>query len=596
MPTYVIPQRDMEFVLYELLNIKQTLAQLPAFTDVDVETINQTIDAAGRFAKEVLAPLNGIGDAQGCSIIDGKVKTPDGFPAAYQRFVEAGWPTLSASEQYGGQHFPSVVTNALFELFQAANLSWCMFVGIAHGAYKCIHRYGSSELKAIYLPYLVNGQWTATMCLTESHCGSDLGLIRSQAVPQNDGSFRITGSKIFISGGDHDLAQNIVHLVLARLPGAPVGSKGISLFLVPKFVPNADGSLKPLNNVTATSLEHKTGLRGSATCAMNFDGASGWLVGEEGRGVMNLFLMMNEARLGVGIQAVGVSQQAHQNAVDYARERLQMRSVRGAKFPDQAADPIMVHADVRRMLLTQKAWTEGARMLVYWLSLQLDIEAAHPDPIARRQAADLVTLLTPVAKAFSSENASSVADLTVQVYGGHGYMVDCGVEQFVRDARVQQIYEGTNGIQAQDLLGRKVLADGGEKLGALLQLISDFVADHWTNLAMREFLSPLINLPQQLLQLTEQLTQAADNNPDEIGAAANDYLRILGHVVFAYLFARAAAVAGAKIAFHDPFYGAKLATTRFYFAKLLPEVAYRFQSVQAGTAVLDQLEETSWFL
>jgi alkylation response protein AidB-like acyl-CoA dehydrogenase len=586
----------MEFVLHELLDIGHALQELPPHAELDADTINQTIDAANRFAREVLAPLNSVGDAEGCRMGDGGVITPTGFPAAYRGFVDAGWPTISAADEYGGQNLPMVVTNTLFEMFQAANLGWCMFVGIAHGAYKCLHRHGAPELRAAYLPHIVSGKWTTTMCLSEASCGSDLGLIRSHALPQEDGSYRISGSKIFISGGDHDMAENIVHLVLARLPGAPAGSKGISLFLVPKYLPQADGTLGMRNSAMVTAVEHKMGLRGSPTCVVNFDGATGWLVGEPHRGLAHMFTMMNEARIGVGIQALGVSQRAHQNAVDYARERLQMRSARGPARPSQAADPIMVHADVRRMLLTQKAWTEGARMLLYWLSLQLDIEAHHPDAEVRAEAADLVALLTPVAKAFLTDNASETTNLTVQVFGGHGYIVESGVEQFVRDARIQQIYEGTNGIQSQDLLGRKVLIDGGKRLAGLFKLIDAFVDAHRADPRMREFLEPLIELPQELSQLTQHIGKAASDNADEIGAAGHDYLRIVGHLVFAYLFARAASISLNRLGSDDPFYAAKLATARFYFARLLPETKYHLRAAESGAGVLAQLEEGQWFL
>lgn len=596
MTSYITPLREIEFVLHELLDIGHELKELPPYADTDIDTIRQVIEAAARFSEEVLAPLNTVGDTEGCHIVDGGVKTPTGFADAYRSFVDAGWQTISGATEYGGQNLPTVVVNTLFELFQAANTGWSMFMGVGHGVSRCLNCYGSVELKAAYLPQIVSGQWTATMCLTESHCGSDLGMIRTQAVPEEDGSYRITGSKIFISGGDHDMAENIVHLVLARLPGAPAGSRGISLFLVPKFLPHADGSLGARNAVAVSAIEHKMGLRGSATCVLNFDGATGWLVGELNRGLFNMFMLMNDARISVGIQAVGMSQRAHQSAVDYARERLQMRSARGPRHPELAADPIIVHADVRRMLLTQKAWTEGGRMLAYWLSLQRDIEANHPDAEVRAEAADLIALLTPVAKAFLSDNASAVANLTVQVYGGHGYIVESGVEQFVRDARITQIYEGTNGIQAQDLLGRKVLADGGKKLRGLLRHINVFIAAQRCDHRMQEFLKPITDLSLQLLQLTDQIGKASASDADEIGAAGHDYLRIVGHLVFAYLFGRAASLALDKVQGEDPFYAAKLATARFYFAKLLPEARYYLSAAGSGANVLAQLDEQQWFL
>ncbi|MDE2160350.1 MAG: acyl-CoA dehydrogenase family protein, partial [Burkholderiales bacterium] len=459
MPIYTPPLRDMHFVLHELLGVADELARLPRHAEVDADTINAVLEEAGKFAAEVVFPLNQGGDLQGCTLdaATHEVRTPAGFKSAYDQYVAGGWPALSCDPAYGGQGLPLVLNQCLYEMLNSANQAWTMYPGLSHGAYECLKAHGTPAQQSTYLPKLVSGVWTGTMCLTEPHCGTDLGLLRSKATPRADGSYAITGQKIFISAGEHDMAPNIVHLVLARLPDAPTGSKGISLFVVPKYQVAADGSLGERNAVTCTAIEHKMGIHGNSTCQLNLDGAVGTLVGEPNKGLAAMFVMMNAARLGVGNQGLGLTEVAYQNAVAYAKDRIQMRSLSGAKHPEQPADTIIVHPDVRRMLLTARAWAEGARALACYTALQFDKEMESVDEAERRDCADLVALLTPVIKAFITDNAWQATSNCLQVYGGHGYVRDNGMEQYVRDARINMIYEGTNTIQSLDLLGRKVL-------------------------------------------------------------------------------------------------------------------------------------------
>lgn len=593
---YQTPTRDMQFVLHELLDTTSVTMRPPCFWDQ--ATIDHAVETVGRFAERELAPLNASGDAEGCRVVDGGVLTPKGYSEAYRRFVDAGWPTLACSEDLGGQGAPAIVYSAMLELLYSANPGWTMYFGTAHGAYECLLAHASQQQKDYYLPKIVSGQWTTTMCLTEAHCGSDLGLIRSRAVPQADGSYRITGSKIFISGGDQDISENIVHLVLARLPDAPSGVGGISLFIVPKHVPMGGGIAPESNGVTATAVEHKMGLRGSATCAMSFDSAVGWLVGRANEGLRNMFVMINSSRIGVAVQGLGMGQAAYCSSLDYARERLQMRAAGGSRRPDLPADPIIEHADVRRMLLTQKAHVESARMFTYWLSLLIDQEAYGPDPSVRKEATGLIGLLTPVAKAFLTENAFNVADLAIQIHGGHGYIRDHGVEQIARDVRVAQIYEGTNGIQARDLLARKVLGDGGQKLGRFFDRVRRDVSAGEIIRLPKEFAEPLLRLCDELGQLTADLGRAVLIDADEVGAGGADYLRALGHLVCGWLFARAAGIAQQRLdqGTSDPFYAAKLATARFYFARLLPEASTHIEIARSGLASLSGLSEEMLFV
>ncbi|MDR5812336.1 MULTISPECIES: acyl-CoA dehydrogenase C-terminal domain-containing protein [unclassified Caballeronia] len=592
MGQYAAPLRDMQFVLHEVLNVEAELKSMPSHADLDADTINQVLEEAGKFCSEVVFPLNQSGDREGCTYEgDGVVKTPSGFKEAYRQYVEAGWPALGCDPEYGGQGLPAFVNNALYEMLNSANQAWTMYPGLSHGAYECLHAHGTPEQKSVYLAKLVSGVWTGTMCLTEPQCGTDLGILRTKAEPNADGSYALTGTKIFISSGEHDMAENIVHLVLARLPGAPTGTKGISLFIVPKFVPDAHGAPGARNGIKCGSIEHKMGIHGNATCVMNLDGAHGWLVGEANKGLNAMFVMMNAARLGVGMQGLGLTEVAYQNSLVYARERLQMRSLTGPKAPDKPADPIIVHPDVRRMLLTQKAYAEAGRAFSYWAALNIDKELSHSDEAVRREAADFVALLTPVIKAFLTDNAFEGTNMGMQIYGGHGFISEWGMEQYVRDARINMIYEGTNSIQALDLLGRKILGDMGAKLKRFGKLVADFVEQEGVKPEMQEFINPLADIGEKVQKLTMEIGMKAMQNPDEVGAAAVPYLRTVGHLVFSYFWARMARVALDNAASGDAFYKAKLATARFYFAKLLPETASTIRAARAGAKPMMDYDE-----
>jgi alkylation response protein AidB-like acyl-CoA dehydrogenase len=592
MGQYAAPLRDMQFVLHELLDVEAELKGMPRHAELDADTINQVLEEAGKFCEEVLFPLNQSGDQEGCVYEgDGVVKTPKGFKEAYRQYVEAGWPALACEPEYGGQGLPKFVNNALFEMMNSANQAWTMYPGLSHGAYECLTAHGTPEQQRVYLPKLVAGTWTGTMCLTEPHCGTDLGMLRTKAESYGDGSYSLSGTKIFISSGEHDLAENIVHLVLARLPDAPPGTKGISLFIVPKFIPTPDGEPGQRNAIKCGSIEHKMGIHGNATCVMNLDNAKGWLVGEPNRGLQAMFVMMNAARLGVAMQGLGLTEVAYQNSLAYAKERLQMRSLSGPKAPDKPADPIIVHPDVRRMLLTQKAYAEGARAFSYWAAVQIDRELSHADEAVRKDASDLVALLTPVLKAFFSDNAFECTNHALQVFGGHGYIAEWGMEQYVRDARINMIYEGTNAVQALDLLGRKVLADMGAKLKKFGKLVTEFVEAEGVKSEMQEFVNPLADIGEKVQKLTMEIGMKAMQNPDEVGAAAVPYLRTVGHLVFSYFWARMARIALDKEASGDPFYKSKLATARFYFARLLPETAATIRMARAGAKPLMEIDE-----
>ncbi|NBQ90657.1 MAG: acyl-CoA dehydrogenase [Betaproteobacteria bacterium] len=573
MASYTPPLRDMRFVLHEVLDVVAALKELPPHAELDADTINAVLEEGGKFAAEVLQPLNAVGDREGCRLdqVSHEVTPPAGFKEAYAQYVQGGWPALSCDPAYGGQGLPHTVNQCFYEMLNSANQAWTMYPGLTHGAYECLHAHGTADQKAMYLPKLTSGEWTGTMCLTEPHCGTDLGLLRTKAEPQADGSYRITGGKIFISSGS--------------------GSKGISLFVVPKFLVNADGTLGQRNGIFCSGLEHKMGIHGNATCQMTLDGAVGTLVGEPHRGLAAMFVMMNAARLGVGMQSLGLTEVAYQNAVTYAKDRRQMRSLSGPKHPDQPADTIIVHPDVRRMLLTARAYAEAGRALCVHTALLIDQELHHPDEEVRKAAADEVALLTPIVKAFITDNAWKATSECMQVYGGHGYIAEWGMEQYVRDARINMIYEGTNTIQSLDLLGRKVLGDNGKKLKAFGRRIAEFVEQEGVSEDMQEFVNPLADLGDKVTKLTTELGMKGFGNADEVGAAAVDYLRVCGHLVFAYLFARMARVALDKQGSGDPFYTAKLATARFYFAKLLPETAMLIRSARSGVKPLMEMDE-----
>ena len=578
--SYEAPLRDMEFVLEHWLQAPS------AWQALDLSLAMQVLEEAARFSQGVLAPLNSQGDRQGCRWQAGQVSTPDGFVEAYQAYVDGGWPGLACAEAVGGQGLPQLLDAALQEMLYASNHAWAMYTGIAHGAYLCLKTHAEQWLQARYLPEIVSGQALPTMCLTEPQAGSDVGLLRCRAEPQADGSYRLSGSKLFISGGEHDLTANILHLVLARLPDAPPGSRGISLFLVPKRLD--DGHV---NGVRCDGLEHKMGIKGSATAQIVLDGAVGTMVGQANKGMNGMFVMMNAARLGVGNQSLGLTEVAYQNALAYAKDRIQMRSLSGAKRPDLAADPIIVHPDVRKMLLTARAYAEGARALVYFVAVELDKEHNHPDEAVRKESSDIVALLTPIVKAFITDNAWISTVHCQQVYGGHGFIHEWGMEQFVRDARINMIYEGTNTVQSLDLLGRKVLGDGGAKLTAFGKKIGRFVKENADNEAMQEFTKPLGELGQKVQAFTMEIGMKGMQNPDEVGAAAVDYLRVVGHLVYSYFFAMSAKIALEKQASDDTFYKAKLATARFYFTKLAPEVETLMITAKAGLKPLTEMDE-----
>jgi alkylation response protein AidB-like acyl-CoA dehydrogenase len=592
MGQYVAPLRDMQFVLHEFLNVTEEFKNLPAYQEIDADIINQVLEEGAKFTQEVLFPLNHSGDREGChyDAASKSVTTPKGFKEAYKQYVDGGWASLACSTEYGGQGLPVSLNNSFYEMLNSSNQAWSMYPGLSHGAYECLMEHGTDEQKTLYLPKLVSGEWTGTMCLTEAHCGTDLGLLRSKAEPQADGTYKITGSKIFISAGDHDMADNIVHLVLARLPDAPEGSKGISLFLVPKFMPTADGGLGERNPIFCGAIEEKMGIHGNATCQMNLDGAVGTLIGQPHKGLNAMFVFMNAARLGVGMQSLGLTEVAYQNALVYAKDRIQMRSLSGPKAPDKPADPIIVHPDVRRMLLTAKAYAEGARALTSYIALQIDRELNHPDEAVRKEAAGEVALLTPIVKAFITDNGWIATSEAMQVYGGHGYISEWGMEQYVRDARINMIYEGTNTIQSLDLLGRKILMDNGAKLRAFGEKIKAFVEDNGLDESLSEFVTPLGELGDKVSKLTMEIGMKAFQSQDEVGAAAVPYLRVAGHLVFSYFFAQMAKIALEKKDSGDKFYEAKLATARFYFARLYPETAMLIRQARSGASNLLALD------
>jgi alkylation response protein AidB-like acyl-CoA dehydrogenase len=589
MPIYNAPLDDIRFVLHEVLNVEQ-LSEMPGFEDATRDLIDPVLEEGAKICQDVLFPLNQSGDAEGCTYSDGNVTTPKGFIEAYQTFIEGGWSGLSADPEYGGMGLPATINTVMQELICASNFSFGMYPGLSQGAYEALHYFGTDEQKQIYCTKLVEGTWTGTMNLTEPHCGTDLGLIKTKADDNGDGSYNITGTKIFISAGEHDLSENIVHLVLARLPNAPEGVKGISLFVVPKFLPNEDGSKGERNTgARCGSIEHKMGIHANSTCVMNFDNARGWLVGEPHKGLKAMFTMMNAARLGVAMQGLGIAEVAYQNGVNYAKDRLQMRSLTGTKSPDKPADPIIVHPDVRKMLLTGKAFTEGARALAYWGAMNLDMSRHHPDPEAKQAADDLIALLTPVLKAYFTDMGSVVANLTVQVHGGHGYIAEYGVEQYVRDARIAEIYEGTNGIQALDLVGRKMAQGYGRLLRRFFHPVQKFIETEGDNAEMGEFVMPLAKAFMKLQQSTATIAQKGLKNPDEAGAASTDYLRQFALVAMAYMWAKMAKVSLEALE-NTPdnavFYENKLITARFFMAKMLPEADFRFKSLMSGAEPL----------
>lgn len=584
MPEYKAPVRDMRFVLNEVLDI-DTHYQRLGLSEVSGELVNAVMDEGARFTENELAPLNRSGDQEGCVFDNGEVRTPKGFREAYEKYVEGGWPAMGGSPDFGGQGLPGSAAIAITEMTGSANWAWGMYPGLSHGAVATIEEHGSEEQKKTYLPRLLSGQWTGTMCLTESHCGSDLGLLKTKAEPQNDGSYAITGTKIFISAGEHDMTENIVHIVLARLPDAPEGTKGISLFIVPKFLPDGEGGVGERNGVTCGAIEHKMGIKASATCVLNFDGATGYLIGPKNRGLNCMFTFMNFARLGTAIQGVAHAELAFQGGLPYARERLAMRALSGPQNADGPADPIIVHPDVRRMLLTCKSVAEGGRALVYLCAQLGDIVKGASDESARKEADDLMALLTPIAKAFVTELGLEAASHGVQIYGGHGYISEWGMEQNLRDARISTLYEGTTGIQALDLLGRKVLMTQGQALRNFTRIIHKFCEENSEAGELQELIETLAGYNKEWGELTQAIGMQAMQNPEHVGAASVDYLMYSGYVTLAYLWARMAVTAQEKLAADtsdERFYKTKINTARFWFKRMLPRAAGHKGAIEGG--------------
>ncbi|MBG4729714.1 acyl-CoA dehydrogenase C-terminal domain-containing protein [Pseudomonas aeruginosa] len=589
MPEYNAPLRDMRFLLNDVFDAPALWQRLPRLAErIDADTADAILEEAAKVTGGLLAPLNRSGDEEGAQWQDGAVRTPAGFREAYATYAEGGWVGLTGNPAHGGMGMPKMLAVQFEEMMYAANASFSLYSTLSAGACLALDAHGSEELKNRYLPNMYAGTWAGSMCLTEPHAGTDLGIIRTKAEPQADGSYRISGTKIFITGGEQDLTENIIHLVLAKLPDAPAGSRGISLFLVPKFLVGDDGALGARNAVHCGSIEHKMGIKASATCVMNFDGASGWLVGEVNKGLAAMFTMMNYERLSIGIQGIGCAEMSYQSAVAYARERLQSRAPTGPVARDKAAAPIIVHPDVRRMLLTMKALTEGGRAFSTYVGQQLDLAKYAEDQEERSQAEALVALLTPVAKAFFTDTGLESCVLGQQVFGGHGYIREWGQEQLVRDVRIAQIYEGTNGIQALDLMGRKVVANGGLFLSIFSREVRAFAAG--ANAELAEFVTPLLTALDLLDNLTQGIVARAGNDPREIGAASVEYLHLFGYTAYAYLWARMAAAALRQREADPSFHDGKLATARFYFARILPRVHSLAAAVEAGSESLYGLE------
>ncbi len=589
MARYSAPLADIRFALYDVLDVESVFQRLPGFETATRDVVDAVLDEAAKFTEQVLAPLNQTGDQEGCHFdaATASVRTPAGFRKAYEHYVANGWAGLTAPAAYGGQEMPQVLGGAVKEMLDSANLAWGNYPLLSHGATEALLQHGEDWQREAFLKPIVEGRWTGTMCLTEPHCGTDLGLLKTKAEPAGDGSHRISGTKIFITAGEHDLTENIVHLVLARLPDAPAGVKGISLFVVPKFKVGRDGTPGARNALACGAIEHKMGIKGSATCTMNFDGAEGWLLGQPNKGLNAMFTMMNTARIAVGLQGLALTERAYQNSLDYARERLQMRALSGAKFPDKPADPLIVHPDIRRMLLTQKAFAEGGRLLALYAYTQEDIHKRSPDAAERERAEALVSFLTPIVKALLTETAIECTYDALQIFGGHGYIVEHGMEQFARDARITTLYEGTTQIQALDLLGRKVLQLQGAGLRHFLLDISAFCEAHAGAADMAAFIGPLASATKALSDLTMDIAKRAATNPDEMGAAAYDYLFFSGYVALAYFWAKSVVAAAARPAIRE----AKLQTARFYFARILPRIGTHAAAIRAGASTLLDMTE-----
>jgi alkylation response protein AidB-like acyl-CoA dehydrogenase len=595
MTAYKAPLADMRFVLFDLLKLEAQYARIDGGANATRDVVDAILDEAARFSEQVLAPLNAIGDEQGCTLdkATATVTTPPGFKEAYAKYVEGGWPALTSPEQYGGQHLPDSIGAPLKEMLDSANLSWGNFPLLSHGATEALRLHGEEWQREAFLKPIVDGRWTGTMCLTEPHCGSDLGLLRTRAEPNADGTFRVSGTKIFITAGEHDLTENIVHLVLARLPDAPAGVKGISMFIVPKYKVDKSGQMGARNSVSCGAIEHKMGLKASVTCVMNFDAAEGWLIGTLNKGLNAMFTMMNTARLAVGLQGLALIERAYQSSLAYARERLQGRALSGAKFPDKPADPLIVHPDIRRMLLTQKALAEGGRALGYYAASLVDLVERSPQADERKYAEERLSFIIPITKALLTETANECTSHAMQILGGHGYIHESGLEQFARDARITSIYEGTTGIQALDLLGRKIMQMQGVGLKHFLEEIGAFCQANIQNTAVQEFMAPLATAAKQWADITQEIAKRAAANPEEVGAAAVDYLFYSGYIALAYFWARS--VASAEASSHSTeFKQAKLATARFYYARILPRTLTHAAALRAGADSLMAMPDTQF--
>ena len=593
MPVYKAPVEDVQFLLNDVFNIAR-YDNLPGFSDASPDVVAAILSEAAKLSEEVLAPLNRSGDIEGCTRHpDGRVTTPTGFKDAFKQLAEGGWIGLGSPTEYGGQGLPHVVSTAIGEFLISANMAFSMYSGLTQGAVAAIVEHANDELKKTYLPKMISGEWAGTMNLTEPHCGTDLGLLRAKAVPQADGSYKISGTKIFISGGEQDLTSNIVHLVLARIEGAPAGTKGISLFIVPKVMVKADGSLGDRNGVACGSIEHKMGIHGNATCVMNYDGATGWLVGEANRGLNAMFVMMNEARLAVGLQGLAQSEVAYQNAALYVKERVQGRALTGTKAADKPADPLIVHPDVRRMLMEIRAFNEGARALMLWTALNGDVSHRSDNPKERQSSDDMMGLLTPVIKGVLTDRGFANAVQAQQVFGGHGYIAEQGMEQFVRDARIAMIYEGANGVQALDLVGRKLGKDGGRAVMAFFGEVQGYIKEHIADQKLTVYLTPLAKALGDLQQGTMWFMQNAMAKPDNAGAGSTDYMHLFGLVALGYMWARIAQAVNTKLASgaadDAERLKAKLVTGKFFVERMLPETAVHLTRIQNGADSMMEL-------
>jgi alkylation response protein AidB-like acyl-CoA dehydrogenase len=598
MPTYRAPVQDVRFVLNDVLHMNN-YANLPGFSEASPDLVEAILGEAAKMMEEVIQPLNQVGDQQGCKFDAGKVTTPKGFKEAYDKFCAGGWTGLTADSDYGGQGLPHVLGFVISELMTSANMAFGMYPGLTHGAYEAIYAHGNDEQKRAYLPKMISGEWAGTMNLTEPHCGTDLGLMRTKAEPQADGSYKITGTKIFISAGEHDMTSNIIHLVLAKIPGGPEGIKGVSLFIVPKFMVKADGTLGARNGVACGSIEHKMGIHGNSTCVLNYDNATGYLLGEKHKGMRAMFTMMNAARLGVAIQGIGIGEVAYQNAVTYSRERLQGRAITGTKAPDKPADPIIVHPDVRRMLLDMRSFLEGARALALWAGLLIDFARKHPDEGERVAADELLALLTPMLKSYFTERGYETASWAQQIYGGHGYIREHGMEQFVRDARIAMLYEGANGIQALDLVGRKLPQGYGRLLRRFMHPLDQFLRDNMTDAKIgKDFVQPLFKAFARFQTASAFVAEQGLKNADEAGAASAEYLKLFALVALGYMWARMAKAAHEKLAQgangEQKFLETKLVTGRYFMERVLPDTASLLARIQAGSRTIMELDAAAF--